>query len=51
MCLQTLNNDFFFPRGDEGLSSGVLQVTRGTAILLDETVMDEGTLVDKGTVA
>ncbi|KAF9364921.1 hypothetical protein BGX34_012093 [Mortierella sp. NVP85] len=48
MSLQTLNNDFFFPRGDEGLSSGVLQVTRGTAILIDETVMNEGTLVDKG---
>ncbi|KAF9273912.1 hypothetical protein BGZ68_001098 [Mortierella alpina] len=48
MTLNTLNNSFFFPRGDEQLSSGILQVTRGTTLLLDETVMEEGTLVDKG---
>ncbi|KAI1317505.1 hypothetical protein EDD11_008312 [Mortierella claussenii] len=48
MSLQNLNNHFFFPRGDEQLSSGILQVTRGTAMLLDETIMEEGTLVDKG---
>ncbi|KAF9187739.1 hypothetical protein BGZ51_001124 [Haplosporangium sp. Z 767] len=48
MTLQNLNNNFFFPRGDEQLSSGILQVTRGTALVLDETAMDEGTLVDKG---
>lgn len=48
MTLNTLNHSFFFPRGDEQLSSGILQVTRGTTLLLDETVMEEGTLVDKG---
>ncbi|KAF9986605.1 hypothetical protein BGZ75_001595 [Mortierella antarctica] len=48
MTLNTLNNNFFFPRGEEQLSSGILQVTRGTTLLLDETVMEEGTLVDKG---
>ncbi|KAG0207841.1 hypothetical protein BGX31_002487 [Mortierella sp. GBA43] len=48
MSLQTLNNDFFFPRSDEDLSSGVLQVTRGTCMLFDETVMEEGVLGDKG---
>ncbi|ORZ27067.1 putative alanine racemase-domain-containing protein [Lobosporangium transversale] len=48
MSLENLNNNFFFPRGDEYLSSGILQVTRGTALLFDETVMEEGTLVEKG---
>ncbi|KAI7818852.1 hypothetical protein BC939DRAFT_276283 [Gamsiella multidivaricata] len=48
MNLENLNNSFFFPRGDEQLLSGVLQVTRGTAMILDETVMEEGTLLDKG---
>ncbi|KAF9988484.1 hypothetical protein BGZ65_002970 [Modicella reniformis] len=48
LCLQPLNDSFFFPRGDEALSSGVLQVTRGTSMLFDESVMEEGTLVDKG---
>ncbi|KAI8602340.1 putative alanine racemase-domain-containing protein [Dissophora ornata] len=48
MNLQNLNENFFFPRGEEQLSSGILQVTRGTSLLLDETAMEEGTLVDKG---
>ncbi|KAG0299600.1 hypothetical protein BGZ98_009909, partial [Dissophora globulifera] len=48
LSLQILNDNFFFPRGDEHLASGVLQVTRGTAFLLDETALEEGTLVDKG---
>ncbi|KAG0021756.1 hypothetical protein BGZ80_001771 [Entomortierella chlamydospora] len=48
LSLKCLNDNFFFPRGDEHLSSGILQVTRGTAMLLDETVMEEGTLTDKG---
>ncbi|KAF9113803.1 hypothetical protein BGX27_000773 [Mortierella sp. AM989] len=48
MNLTYLNENFFFPRGDEHLSSGILQVTRGTAMILDETVMEEGTLVEKG---
>ncbi|KAF9435518.1 hypothetical protein BGZ76_006123 [Entomortierella beljakovae] len=48
MSLEYLNENFFFPRGDEHLSSGILQVTRGTAMMLDETALDEGTLIDKG---
>ncbi|KAF8976778.1 hypothetical protein BGZ46_007974 [Entomortierella lignicola] len=48
MNLKYLNENNFFPRGDEHLSSGILQVTRGTAMLLDETTMEEGTLVEKG---
>ncbi|KAG0096370.1 hypothetical protein BGZ93_004662 [Podila epicladia] len=48
LTLKNLNNEFYFPRGDEQLSSGVLQVTRGTALLMDETTLEEGTLVEKG---
>ncbi|KAG0260041.1 hypothetical protein DFQ27_003767 [Actinomortierella ambigua] len=48
LSLKTLNDHFFFPRGGEGLSSGILQVTKGTSLLLDETAMEEGTLNDKG---
>ncbi|KAF9970122.1 hypothetical protein BGZ73_007271 [Actinomortierella ambigua] len=48
LSLKTLNDHFFFPRGGEALSSGILQVTKGTSLLLDETAMAEGTLNDKG---
>jgi len=48
LTLKNLNDEFYFPRGNEQLSSGVLQVTRGTALLMDETGLEEGTLVEKG---
>ncbi|KAF9548396.1 hypothetical protein EC957_006612 [Mortierella hygrophila] len=48
MTLTNLNKNYFYPRGEEHLCSGMLQVTRGTLLLLDETAMEEGTLVDQG---
>ncbi|KAG0373618.1 hypothetical protein BGX24_011465 [Mortierella sp. AD032] len=48
MTLENLNKNFFYPRGEEQLRSGMLQVTRGTLLLLDESAMEEGTLVDQG---
>ncbi|KAF9097635.1 hypothetical protein BGX29_007997 [Mortierella sp. GBA35] len=48
MTLENLNKNYFYPRGEEQLVSGMLQVTRGTLLLLDETAMEEGTLVDQG---
>lgn len=48
MTLENLNKNYFYPRGEEHLCSGMLQVTRGTLLLLDETAMEEGTLVDQG---
>ncbi|KAF9128136.1 hypothetical protein BGW39_005324 [Mortierella sp. 14UC] len=48
MTLENLNKNFFYPRGEEQLKSGMLQVTRGTLLLLDESAMEEGTLVDQG---
>ncbi|KAG0028690.1 hypothetical protein BGZ81_004534 [Podila clonocystis] len=48
LTLKNLNDEFYFPRGDEQLSSGVLQVTRGTALVMDETALEEGTLMEKG---
>ncbi|KFH71771.1 hypothetical protein MVEG_02066 [Podila verticillata NRRL 6337] len=48
LTIKNLNDEFYFPRGDEQLSSGVLQVTRSTALLMDETGLEEGTLVEKG---
>ncbi|KAG0224515.1 hypothetical protein BGW41_005064 [Actinomortierella wolfii] len=48
LSLKTLNDHFFFPRGGEELSSGILQVTKGTSLLLDETAMEEGVLNEKG---
>lgn len=48
MTLANLNKNYFYPRGEEQLCSGMLQVTRGTLLLLDETAMEEGTLVDQG---
>lgn len=50
MTLANLNTNYFYPRGEEQLCSGMLQVTRGTLLLLDETAMEEGTLVDQGNV-
>ncbi|KAG0036963.1 hypothetical protein BGZ82_003384 [Podila clonocystis] len=48
LTLKNLNDEFYFPRGDEQLSSGVLQVTRGTTLIMDETALEEGTLMEKG---
>ena len=48
MTLQTLNTEAFYPRKDDQLLSGFLQVTRGTALLLDETALEEGTLNEQG---
>lgn len=48
MTLQTLNTEAFYPRKDDQLLSGFLQVTRGTALVLDETALDEGTLNEQG---
>ncbi|KAG0277004.1 hypothetical protein BGZ95_006687 [Linnemannia exigua] len=48
MTLENLNKNFFYPRGEEQLRSGMLQVTRGTLLLLDESAMEEGTLIDQG---
>ncbi|KAF9423159.1 hypothetical protein BGZ94_008394 [Podila epigama] len=48
LTLKHLNESFYFPRGDEQLRSGILQVTRGTSLLLDETALEEGALVEKG---
>ncbi|KAF8933918.1 hypothetical protein BGZ47_010594, partial [Haplosporangium gracile] len=48
MTLANLNKNYFYPRGEEQLCSGMLQVTRGTLLLLDETAMEEGTLIDQG---
>ncbi|KAG0345241.1 hypothetical protein BG004_003859 [Podila humilis] len=48
LTLKDLNETFYFPRGSEQLSSGVLQVTRGTCLLMDETALEEGTLDEKG---
>ncbi|KAL1916747.1 uncharacterized protein VTP21DRAFT_5451 [Calcarisporiella thermophila] len=47
--LETLNNMPFYPRSEnEMLSSGVLQLANGTLLVIDETVLQEGTLNDTG---
>ncbi|GJJ73673.1 hypothetical protein EMPS_06031 [Entomortierella parvispora] len=48
MTLQTLNTEAFYPRKDDQLLSGFLQVTRGTTLVLDETALEEGTLNEQG---
>ncbi|KAG0052774.1 hypothetical protein BGZ83_002128 [Gryganskiella cystojenkinii] len=48
MTLQILNTETFYPRKDDQLMSGTLQVSRGTALLLDETALEEGTLNEQG---
>lgn len=49
LTLGVLNGACFFPRSeDEILSAGVLQVTEGTTIVVDETVLEEGGLGDQG---
>lgn len=48
--LETLNNDRFTPESSgEDLSSGYLQVPAGSVMLLTETGVQEGNVVEKGT--
>ena len=60
LTLQNLNKEFFIlpemERGQAnddvsfiGLSAGRLQVADGTCVILDETVMEAGTLEERGT--
>jgi len=50
LSLETLNNDRFVPESDGGdLSSGYLQVPAGSVMLLAETGLQEGTIVERGT--
>ncbi|CAG8451508.1 3093_t:CDS:10 [Diversispora eburnea] len=47
--LSTLNEIDYFPNSNnDELNSGVFQVSKGTWFLIDETVMKEGKLNDKG---
>ncbi|CAG8714942.1 1829_t:CDS:10, partial [Funneliformis caledonium] len=48
LTLSTLNEVFYFPRSNNDLDSGVLQVSQGTWFLIDETVLKEGKLCDTG---
>ncbi|CAI2186871.1 9649_t:CDS:10, partial [Funneliformis geosporum] len=48
LTLSTLNELFYFPRSNNELDSGVLQVSQGTWFLIDETVLKEGKLCDTG---
>lgn len=49
LSLNVLNTTNFYPRStDENLLAGVLQLLDGTCVLVDETVLEEGTLKDQG---
>lgn len=48
LTLSVLNGIPFYPKNDETLDSGVLQLSKGTMLLVDETAMQEGKLVDMG---
>ena len=48
LTLSTLNDVFYFPRSNNDLDSGVLQVSQGTWFLVDESVLKEGKLCDTG---
>ncbi|KAI9023865.1 putative alanine racemase-domain-containing protein [Phycomyces nitens] len=49
LSLEILNKSSFNPRSvDEQLNAGVLQLPNGTLLLVDETVLSEGTLDDTG---
>lgn len=51
LSLETLNNDRFTPESSgEDLSSGYLQVPAGSVMLLTEAGVQEGNLVEKGTL-
>ncbi|CAH1758757.1 4391_t:CDS:10 [Entrophospora sp. SA101] len=44
LTLSSLNTNYYYPRSDHVLDSGVFQVSNGTWFLIDETVLDEGKL-------
>ncbi|CAG8708009.1 3648_t:CDS:2, partial [Cetraspora pellucida] len=48
LTLSTFNELLFYPRDNDKLDSGILQVNQGTWFLIDETVMEEGKLDDIG---
>jgi hypothetical protein len=51
LSLDVLNNTNFYPRSnEENLLAGVLQLLDGTCVLIDETVLKEGTLKEQGKV-
>jgi hypothetical protein len=51
LSLETLNNDRFTPESSgEDLYSGYLQVPAGSVMLLTETGVQEGNVVEKGTL-
>lgn len=52
LSLETLNNDRFVPESNgEDLSSGYLQVPAGSVMLLTETGVQEGNVIEKGMLA
>jgi len=51
LSLEALNNDRFIPESNgEDLSSGYLQVPAGSVMLLTETGIREGNVVEKGVL-
>ncbi|KAI8069857.1 putative alanine racemase-domain-containing protein [Gilbertella persicaria] len=49
LTIDGLNKSQFMPKSvNENLEAGVLQLVDGTCLLVDETVLDEGQLVDSG---
>ncbi|KAG2181550.1 hypothetical protein INT44_008365 [Umbelopsis vinacea] len=49
LSLDVLNTTNFYPRSnDENLHAGVLQLLDGTTVLVDETMLKEGTLKEQG---
>ena len=49
LSIDLLNNTRFMPKSEnENLQAGLLQLTDGTAVILDETGITEGTLGDLG---
>ncbi|KAI9496672.1 mini-chromosome maintenance replisome factor-domain-containing protein [Zychaea mexicana] len=49
LSIELLNGTRFMPKSEnENLEAGLLQLTDGTAVILDETAMTEGTLGDLG---
>jgi len=51
LSLEALNNDRFIPESNgEDLSSGYLQVPDGSVMLLTETGIREGNVVEKGVL-
>lgn len=49
LTIDSLNKTKFTPKSvNENLEAGLLQLIDGTVVLVDETVLDEGQLVDPG---